>query len=105
MILTPFFRPAPTAVYRARDGAIISRMRTIRSWCDRAYSRAPRTLAAPWAVLATWVLFMIPAPAHAETTTSPPTPGVPWLEWLLVFAFVGLCCAIAFKNPKRSHLA
>lgn len=42
--------------------------------------------------------------ALAAQEASPPDVEKPWLQWLLVLAFVGLCCAVAFKNPKRSHM-
>jgi hypothetical protein len=42
--------------------------------------------------------------ALAAQETSPPLGEKPWLQWLLALAFVGLCCGVAFKNPKRSHM-
>ena len=36
--------------------------------------------------------------------TSPPDAETVWLPWLLILAFATLCCAVAFKNPKRSHM-
>lgn len=57
------------------------------------------------AVLLTWGLDLFVATARAEQPTGPPNADKPWLQWLLVFAFAGLCVGIAFKNPKRSHQA
>jgi hypothetical protein len=42
--------------------------------------------------------------ALAEKEAGPPTEEKPWLQWILLIAFVILCTSIAFKNPKRSHL-
>ena len=42
--------------------------------------------------------------ALAAQETSPPDAEKPWLQWLLALVFVGLCCGVAFKNPKRSHM-
>ena len=61
-----------------------------------------RTAILTAAVLTTWSAGVL-ATARAEQTTSPPEADSPWLAWLLMFAFVGLCIGIAFKNPKRSH--
>ncbi len=61
-----------------------------------------RTATITGAVLTTWSAGLL-ATARAEQTTSPPEADSPWLAWLLVFAFAGLCIGIAFKNPKRSH--
>ncbi|MHC4067288.1 MAG: hypothetical protein ACYSUI_22680 [Planctomycetota bacterium] len=43
--------------------------------------------------------------ALAEQRASPPEQESPWLQWLLVLVFAALCCAVAFKNPKRSHMS
>ena len=59
------------------------------------------TLAA--AVVTTWIAPGLVGLAQAARSADAPEAPSPWLEWLLVFAFVGLCCGIAFKNPKRSH--
>ncbi|MFQ5491017.1 MAG: hypothetical protein ACE5GE_09875 [Phycisphaerae bacterium] len=56
------------------------------------------------AVLLTWLPSFFVAVARAEQVASPPEAPKPWLQWLLVLAFAGLCCGIAFKNPKRSHM-
>jgi len=42
--------------------------------------------------------------ALAQQSSSTPTSETPWMQWLLFVAFVLLCCGIAFKNPKRTHL-
>lgn len=56
------------------------------------------------AVLATWLVAVGSSVARAATETSPPDDSKPWLQWICMLAFVALCCAIAFKNPKRSHM-
>lgn len=30
--------------------------------------------------------------------------GTVWLPWVFAFLFVAACGAVAFKNPRRSHL-
>ena len=55
-------------------------------------------------IVAIGLLALGPSVAQAATETSPPEAGKRWLEWLCMLAFTGLCCAIAFKNPKRSHM-
>ncbi len=55
------------------------------------------------AAAATWTLPWFLAVARAEANASPPDAPSQWLEWILVIAFLGLCCGIAFKDPKRSH--
>lgn len=56
------------------------------------------------AVLATWLVAVGSSVARAATEASPPEDSKPWLQWICMLAFVALCCAIAFKNPKRSHM-
>ena len=55
------------------------------------------------AVLVTWTTPCFLRLAQAAQSANAPEAPSPWLEWLLVFAFAGLCCGIAFKDPKRSH--
>ncbi|MCP4248759.1 MAG: hypothetical protein GY778_17080 [bacterium] len=43
--------------------------------------------------------------AWAEETTSPPEADKPLWQWVCMLGFVVLCCAVAFKNPKRSHMS
>lgn len=64
-----------------------------------------RVKAAGAAVLLTWSAELFVASTRAEQSVGPPQADKPWLQWLLVFAFAGLCLGIAFKNPKRSHQA
>lgn len=68
----------------------------------RRFARWARLTAG--AVLLTWAPTVFVALARAEETTGPADAAKPWLQWLLAFAFGGLCCGIAFKNPKRSHM-
>lgn len=51
------------------------------------------------ALQAWWV-----ALAHAQKETGPPEESKPIIQWVCVVIFAGLCIAIAFKNPKRTHL-
>ncbi len=46
------------------------------------------------------------APALAQHTVSAPRGESKALfEWVLAALFTGVCVAIAFMNPKRSHLS
>ena len=56
-------------------------------------------------ILAAWAFQLVPPLAQAAEEASPPEESSQWLVWLCMFAFAALCCAIAFKNPKRSHQA
>jgi hypothetical protein len=56
-------------------------------------------------IVASGLLALGPSVAQAATETSGPDAGKRWLEWLCMLVFMALCCAIAFKNPKRSHMA
>jgi len=49
-------------------------------------------------------VFAAASAARADELTSPPDPQKPWFQWLFTVAFLVLCCVVAFKNPKRSHL-
>ncbi|MFH0981034.1 MAG: hypothetical protein V2A79_05795 [Planctomycetota bacterium] len=41
--------------------------------------------------------------AVAVNRASDPKPEKPIFQWLFSVVMVGLVCAVAFKNPKRSH--
>jgi len=63
----------------------------------------------PWRQVAKVWMFTLCAPgfvvtALAEQAVQAPDGDKPWMQWLLVFAFAGLCLGVGFKNPKRSHL-
>ena len=58
-----------------------------------------RLLAIPVA----WAFQLAPRLARAAEEASPPEETSRWLEWVCMLAFAALCCAVAFKNPKRSH--
>ena len=92
-------------VYPVRAEAIISRMNdtAITATATRRSRILARPAALVVAVLATWAAPFSGAVAQAAQKVSAPEAPSPWLEWLLVFAFGGLCVGIAFKNPKRSH--
>ncbi len=64
---------------------------------------AGRFRTSPVAILAAWAFQFAPRLARAAEEASPPAETSRWLEWLCMLAFAALCCAIAFKNPKRSH--
>ena len=40
----------------------------------------------------------------AQEVVKEPTPTKPVFQWLFAIGMALLCCAIAFKNPKRSHM-
>jgi len=56
------------------------------------------------AVAATCLLAFSSSLAWAAEEATLPDADKPWLQWLCLLGFMGLCCAIAFKNPKRSHM-
>jgi hypothetical protein len=59
----------------------------------------PGTLAA----MATWA--WVPcAMANEVTKNGPSDAGRPVYQWIAAIVFAALCCAIAFKNPRRSHM-
>ena len=62
-----------------------------------------RLAAVGGAVLATWLPHVGPALAQAAEEVDQPEASAKWMLWVCMLAFVLLCCAIAFKNPKRSH--
>jgi len=56
-------------------------------------------------VVLTWVVLPGVQSALAQYVTGPPgRPTKPIWEWLMAALFTGVCVAIAFMNPKRSHL-
>jgi hypothetical protein len=40
----------------------------------------------------------------AQETTEPPEPSKPVFQWLFALGITIVCVAVAFKNPRRSHL-
>lgn len=42
--------------------------------------------------------------ALAQNEAGSPRPSKPVFQWLAALAMTALCCVIAFKNAKRSHL-
>ncbi len=78
-------------------------MNVRREHRKRESGGAVSAAAAAAVALITWAVPGLVQVAQAAEKVDPPPAPSPWLEWLLVFAFVGLCCGIAFKNPKRSH--
>lgn len=57
-------------------------------------------------VVSAFLVFWQAAPALAQYTTSAPRgESKPLFEWVLAALFTGGCVAIAFMNPKRSHLS
>ena len=78
-------------------------MRTARGMTDPAVPLLTKLRTALTVLAPTLVVHLFAPAALAEQTTQPPEPDKPWLQWMLVFAFLALCCGIAFKNPKRSH--
>ena len=67
-----------------------------------------RRAAPPWrAALAVAILptLIDVSAALAEQQTTPPDPEKPLWQWLILVGFIALCCAVAFKNPKRSHMS
>lgn len=43
--------------------------------------------------------------ASAQQTIAPPEESKPILQLVCIAIFSGLCVAIAFKNPKRTHMS
>jgi hypothetical protein len=62
-------------------------------------SRGLRLWAAVVCAVAAWV-----PTAFAQNVALAPKPSKPVFQWLAALAMTALCCAIAFKNAKRSHL-
>lgn len=80
----------------------MSKKRYSTESCRPRPARRIRLLAG--AVGLTWLPSFFLAVANAETTTTPIPADKPLLQWVLMLAFAILCCGIAFKNPKRSHM-
>ena len=48
--------------------------------------------------------FQAAVPAALAVHQAPdPEPQKPIFQWVFALVMVGMICAIAFKNPKRSH--
>jgi hypothetical protein len=56
-----------------------------------------------WAAVVCAVATWVPT-ALAQNTALAPKPSKPVIQWLAALGMAGLCCAIAFKNAKRSHM-
>jgi hypothetical protein len=52
-----------------------------------------------------WLTYGAVPTAWAINRAGEPNPQKPIFQWLFSVVMVGLICAIAFKNPKRSHQA
>ena len=80
----------------------VMEMRTnTKRWGGCLSRRFRRVMAA--VVAAGWTLAVVPV-AAAQQEVSAPEAGKAWLQWLCLLGIAGLCCGIAFKNPKRSHM-
>ena len=44
------------------------------------------------------------SPVLAQVPANPPEPEKPVLQWVFAIAITIVCVAVAFKNPRRSHL-
>ncbi len=66
------------------------------------WSRIRRALTACTVLWCTWGAIPL-----ALAVNHPPEPEKqkPLFQWLFAAVMVGLVCAVAFKNPKRSHQA
>ena len=53
------------------------------------------------AMAAAWVWVPV---ALAQQPVEPPAPEKPVFQWLFALGLTAVCCGIAFKNPRRSHL-
>ena len=53
--------------------------------------------------VATSLLNGAAATAFAVHVASSPEKQKPVFQWIFALVMVGLVCAVAFKNPKRSH--
>jgi hypothetical protein len=56
-------------------------------------------------LLALWITWSwVPLAIAQKVTKGPAKPTKPFLPWIAAIVLAGLCCAIAFKNPKRTHM-
>lgn len=53
-------------------------------------------------LILTWLHGAAPA-AFAVHVANSPQNQKPVFQWIFALVMVGLICAVAFKNPKRSH--
>ncbi|MBN1512715.1 MAG: hypothetical protein JXB13_11935 [Phycisphaerae bacterium] len=44
------------------------------------------------------------SPLLAQESVGPPQPSKPVFQWLFALGITIVCIAVAFKNPRRSHL-
>ena len=60
-----------------------------------------------WILAATAILAPLgnASVAWAEEIITPPEADQPVWQWMCMLVFVVLCCVVAFKNPKRSHMS
>ncbi len=60
-----------------------------------------------WILAATAILATLgnASVAWAEEMTAPPDAEKAIWQWSCMIVFVVLCCVVAFKNPKRSHMS
>ena len=60
-----------------------------------------------WILAATAILATLghASVAWAEEIASPSDGDKPVWQWVFMIVFVVLCCVVAFKNPKRSHMS
>jgi hypothetical protein len=95
----------PSGIGRFQGSRSLNHVRNERSQ-DQSLGRfAAQGL--PWrtwvvaATAAAWV--WVPA-ALAQQPVEPPAPEKPIFQWLFALGLTAVCCGIAFKNPRRSHL-
>ncbi len=55
------------------------------------------------ACLILWLTYGAVPAAFAIKVASEPNKQKPVFQWIFSIVMVGLVCAVAFKNPKRSH--
>ena len=70
----------------------------------RTLRRLTRPGWARWWVAVAWMIGVWVPTALAQHTALPPKQAKPVFQWLAALVMAGLCCAIAFKNAKRSHM-
>ncbi len=63
-----------------------------------------RSVGKPTVALALLACLSWVSPLLAQETVNPPEPSKPVFQWLFALGITIVCVAVAFKNPRRSHL-
>ncbi len=70
----------------------------------RGISARGRHIAGSAVVLALLACLQWTSPLLAQESVNPPEPSKPVFQWLFAIGITIVCVAVAFKNPRRSHL-